>query len=433
LIVTNTLKHLLRIHYEDYRRRARRANTYTDPRDSLPPASEVWEQFKTLSKGSLNWLKLALDTSRPDQLLVSSIPFQQKLIGDENITTLEDIDPTLSILAASYKLAKAHPNRFCQQKPQKLVEYSWGLHHEDWMRAYAVITFACKEHILFAHGFEMDSETTMLGAYMDLCQATEGLEFFGFITHELLQQVKTTGRLEWMAAMQLERDITEMENLSQLATKDEIKYTINSLFQSKTATERDLIVQDTDSVLSEIITEAVCTTLSTISPGTGSEEKFDSLNKSANMKRSQTIESERKDLLALLRSRVCRAQYEASKQTASKDHHRHDDHQLARDAAGATQSDKAKEKISFNSNVDLENLRKARAQLGEFLPSNQDLTSICRLRDIDADTFSINPLKLRLKARAPQVIGMLFFSVTQYYILAGKYRVEINIVMVYDR
>lgn len=380
-LVPNTLTHLLRIHYRDYRRRQGIANTNVS--DSFPPASKVWEQFRTLWNGNLNWLKLALDTSRPDQILVSSIPFQQKLVENGHNITLRDIDPVLSVLAATYKLAKAHPNRFCQQQPLQPSEHTWGLHHEDWMRAYAVITFACENHFSFAYDFEWDTNMAMFATHMDLSQEAQESESFGYITDELLRQVETLERLNRMTAMQqdqeldfpeLEYGINEIEDLSRLATKDEIEYAINTLglFQSKTAAERDRIIQDTDGAWSEIITEAVCATLGTIVPGTDLDEELNSLKVPAKMRRSPITESERGSLRALLKSRV-----------------------------------KANEHISSNSTIDSKRVRKARAQIGENLSPNQDLSSICSLRDIDVNTVSVDPCNSPIKARAPHIIGML--------------------------
>lgn len=411
LAVPNTLTHFIRIYYEDYRRR--KGTAYRNPSDGFPPASEIWEHFRMLLKGNLNWLKLALDTSRPNQVLVSSVPFQQKLVGDEQNITLIDIDPILSILAASYKLAKAHPSRFCQQQPHPPIEHIWGLHHEDWMRAYAVTTFSCARHIWFAFRFESNPDTTLFSAYMDfshLTQKARDSESFGYITDELLQQVKMPEGPDRMTAMQQERGIIGMENLSRLATKDEIKYTINTLglFQSRTAAERDCIIQDTGSALSEIITEAVCTTLGTIAPGTDLDEELNSCEVSSKMRQPPVTESEREALRVLLKSRVCRVQYDASKQTAVDDHRRHDGYQSIIDAGGATRPHKANEDISSSSIIDLEKLRNARAQIGENLPPNQDLASICSLRGIDVNTLSLNPYNAKYIGKVSHIIGMLF-------------------------
>lgn len=374
--VPKTLTHLLRIHYQGYRRRQSIANTKAS--DSVPPASKVWDRFRTLWNGSLNWLKLALDTSRPDQILVSCTPFQQKLVGDGHNITLKDIDPILSILAATYKLAKAYPSRFCQQQSLQPSEHTWGLHHEDWMRAYAVITFACENHFSFASSFEQNHNAAMFGTYMDLAQKTQQSESFGYITDELLRQVETPKRPNWMTAMQQDQEIDfpELEeDLSRLATKDEIKHATDTLglFQSKTAAERDRIIQDTNGAWSEIITDAVCATLGTIVPGTDLDEELSSLQVPTKMRRSPITESERRALRALLKSRV-----------------------------------KANEHISSNRNIDLERLIKARVQVGENPSPNQDLSSICSLRGIDVNTLSVDPYNSTIKARAPHIIGMLF-------------------------
>ncbi|KAM0522435.1 hypothetical protein ACHAPE_002025 [Trichoderma viride] len=220
----------------------------------------------------------------------------------------------------------------------------------------------------------------MFATHMDSSQEAQESESFGYITDELLRQVETLERLNRMATMQqdqeldfpeLEHGITEIENLSRLATKDEIEYAINTLglFQSKTAAERDCIIQDTDGAWSEIITEAVCATLGTIVPGTDLDEELNSLRVPAKMRRSPITESERGSLRALLKSRV-----------------------------------KANERISSNSTIDLKRLRKARAQIGENLSPNQDLSSICSLRGIDENTVSVDSCNSPIKARAPHII-----------------------------
>lgn len=384
LTVPNTLAHLLRIHYPDYHYRQQQNTGYTNVSGSFPLASQVWEQFWTLLQGNLNWLKLALDASRPDQILVSSTPFQQKLVEVGHNTTLKDIDPVLSILAASYKLAKAHPNRFCQQQPQNPTEYAWGLHHEDWMRAYAVITFTCDNHVWLASGLETNTNLEFFGPFMALHGQTQKSKSFGYITDELLRLVETPERFNRVTAMQQDQEIyfplfecgiVEIENLSRLATKDEIEYAISTLglFQSKTAAERDRIMQDTDGTWSEIITEAVCATLGTIVPGTDLDDQLNSLQVPTKMRRSPITKNERGALRALLKSRV-----------------------------------KANEHISSKNNIDTERLRKARAQIGENISSNQDLSNICSLRGIDVNTLSVNLYNSPLKARAPHIIGMLF-------------------------
>ncbi|KAK1241312.1 hypothetical protein MKX08_001286 [Trichoderma sp. CBMAI-0020] len=217
----------------------------------------------------------------------------------------------------------------------------------------------------------------MFATHMDTFSRTQESESFGYITDELLRQVETPKRLNRMAAMQQDQEIAfpELEeNLSRLVTKDEIKYAINTLglFQSKTAAERDRIIQDTNGAWSEIITDAVCATLGTIVLGTDLDEELNSLQIPTTMRRSPITESERGSLQALLRSRV-----------------------------------KANEQISSNNTIDLEKLSKKRAYLGENLPPDQDLASICSLRNIDVDTLSVNQYNSPIKARAPHIIAMV--------------------------
>lgn len=393
LAVPNTLTRVLRTHYLDYRYRKQQNTGYTSVSGSFPPASRVWERFWTLSQGNLNWLKLALDTSRPDQVLVSSIPFQQKLVEDEHNITLKDIDPILSILAASYKLAKAHPNRFCQQQPHKPIEYVWGLHHEDWTRAYAVITFACDQHIWLAFDIETKTGMGFFGPYKNLNGKMRKSESFGYVTDELLRQEKTLDGPDRLTATRQERGVTEMENLSRLATKAEIKDTINSLelFRSKTADDRDRLIHDTGGALSEIMVEAVCKTLGIVAPGIDLHKKLKTLGVPTRRRRFPITESESEVLRALLKSRV-----------------------------------KANEHISSNSNIDLERMKKASAHNGENLSPDQELSSICNFRGTDVNTLSSVPYKSPIEARAPHILGMFYYN-HQITYLNPKLLIEINI------
>lgn len=383
-------------------------------------------------KGDLNWLKLALDTSRPDQILVSSSRSQQKLVEDEHNITLRDIDPALSVLAASYKLIITHPSRFCQQQPQEPNENTWGIHHEEWMRAYAVICFACEKHISFAISLEMNPSLTLFTTKLIFSHTRQKSKSFGYITDELLPQAKAPdgpGRTTTMQLdqetdfLELEHSIAEMGNLSQLATKDEINQTINAieLFQSKITAKSDHIIQDTDGALSEIIIEAVCTTLGTIVPGTDLDKGLGSLEVATKMRRPPITENETEALRMLLKSRFYRVQLDASKHTASDNEHPQYVLQPVIIAEDATRPDKANGHISSKSSIDLKRLRKARARLGENLPTNQDLTSICSLRGIDVNSLSVNPHNPPQGAKAPQILGMFFFSIIKQHILVRGY------------
>ncbi|PTB39400.1 hypothetical protein M441DRAFT_460351 [Trichoderma asperellum CBS 433.97] len=337
----NTLRRLIRIYYRD--------------------AQSLWTT-------DLSWIKLALDTSRPDQFLVSSMQSQQNLVEDELNATMEDIDPALSLLAASYKLIRAYPSRFCQRSSPQIYEYTWGIHQEDWMRAYAVVTFTCAKHVLFASQYERNPNVALSDALEPyFSKEIQNSEFFGYVTDELLAQRKTMPGVhnmkaemepvEEMNVLELVDDTAEMRNLSQLATKDEIAHVLDTaeFFQSMSAAERDRIIQDTDSALSEIITKAVCTTLGAIVPGIDLNKGLNALRRSNNMQQSPVTESESKALQTLLKSQI----------------------------------------------------RCERAQLGENLPPNQDLTIICSLRDIDMNTLSVSPYNPLLKAKAPQILVIL--------------------------
>lgn len=386
LTAPNQLTHLIRIYHHEH---ANDNVLYFSIVDIFPPASEVWERFRSLWKKDLRWLRLALDTSRPDQILVSSTQSRQQLVEDELDVTLRDIDPELSLLAASYKLIKAYPNRFCQRQPRKQNEYTWGIHHEDWMRAYAVTTFTCARHVLIANELERKRETTLF----EFSEDPQKSMFYGYATDELLAQVMTASEghdlttavklAHGVNATELERNVTKMPNPWQLALEARITQVIKTtrLFQSKTAAERARIVHNTDGALSEIITETVCTTLHTLVPGIDLDEEINALKVSPKMQRSTITKSEGESLRKLLKSMFCRVEFDAPQQIY--------------------------------------------ARLGGNLLPNEDSTGGI----IDVSTVSINPYNLVVKAKVSQFIGMFFFSVIKQHILARRYVIGISVII----
>jgi hypothetical protein len=329
-------------------------------------------------------------------------------VVDESTITLQDIDPALSLLAASYKLIKANPNRFCQQQPSNLDEYTWDIHHEDWMRAHAVITYTRARQSFLADFFQINAG--QFPARIRTSVEQERPEFYGYVTDELLEKAssghnKTTAVefIQEMSTIDPDSDAAEVYKLSQLATHDEIFRVLNTtkFFRTKTVAERDRIIQDTHGALSEAITEAVCTTLSTIAPGIDLDEALNSLNIPIKMQRSRINNNERKVLQTLLRPQVRRAQFEVFKPATPS----LQDHPDGDDVIGDNINDG---EILSNGivNHELGELRKARAQIGENLPPNQDLINICRLRGIDVNTLAVNPYNPLTIARAPQIPGI---------------------------
>lgn len=294
---------------------------------------------------------------------------QQNLVEDELNATMEDIDPALSLLAASYKLIRAYPSRFCQRSSPQIYEYTWGIHQEDWMRAYAVVTFTCAKHVLFASQYERNPNVALSDALEPyFSKEIQNSEFFGYVTDELLAQRKTMPGVhnmkaemepvEEMNVLELVDDTAEMRNLSQLATKDEIAHVLDTaeFFQSMSAAERDRIIQDTDSALSEIITKAVCTTLGAIVPGIDLNKGLNALRRSNNMQQSPVTESESKALQTLLKSQIRCVQYGAFKQTIPGDQYRQDPPQRIVKVEDFTSFHKVEEHTMSNSAVDFEKL-----------------------------------------------------------------------------
>ncbi len=89
-------------------------------------------------------LKRTLDESEPHQVLVNKRCLTEMIKKDNGIY-VRDIDPVLSVLSTSYELIKAYPDRFCQRHPSGPIEYTWNIHHEDWIRAHVVIVTRRKD------------------------------------------------------------------------------------------------------------------------------------------------------------------------------------------------------------------------------------------------------------------------------------------------
>lgn len=292
------------------------------------------------------------------------------------------------------------------------------------MRAHAVTTFTCTTHLLFAAEYKRDPNKALsdvLKPYFS--EKQQKSKSFGYATDALLAQMKTASGVhdmkaavepvQEMAILELEHDTAEMRNLSQPATEYEIAYVLNTtkFFHSKTTAERGRLIQDTDGTLSKMITEAVCTTLGTIVPGIDLDKSLNISRDSNKIHQPPITDSEKKSLQTLLKSQVCWIQFDASKQKVPGGQYRQDILQPVIDVGDFTSSDGFDERISSNSSVNLEKLSKVRARLGENLPPNQDLTAICNLRGIDVNALSVNLYNPLLKARAPQITGMSFFSI----------------------
>ncbi|KAM0258612.1 hypothetical protein ACHAQJ_003783 [Trichoderma viride] len=408
LAVPKTAKHLVRLYYRppEQRYNAGYANAN---------ASERFGRLESDRK----WLKPALDRSGPDQILISVKPSHTKLITDESTITLGDIDPVLSLLAASYKLIKANPNRFCQQQPPNPDEYTWNIHHEDWMRAHAVITLTRARQSYLADMFDINvGQFPSSVVPVAFSFEEKRSELHGYATDELLAKMKhLLGGHNEMAAAKLIQEITtldpehgvaDMSKLSQFAINDHIIRVLNTtgLLRFKAIVERDRIIHDTDGALSEVITEVACTTLGTIAPGIDLNEAIKSLNIPTKMQRSTITESEREALQTLLKSQACRAQFDVPKPILASSTQNHQVVLRSVSEEGEILSDSEPDEHTFSTgilNTELENLRKTTAQLGENLPPNQDLISICSLRGIDVNTLAVNPYSRLTVAKAPQI------------------------------
>ncbi|PNP55127.1 hypothetical protein THARTR1_04816 [Trichoderma harzianum] len=95
-------------------------------------------------------LKEALDIRRIDEVLVSYTDHGYDFCVQDDVN-LDQPQLVLVTIACMYKLIKANPSRFTE--PTVGVEKDecvWGIHHEDWQRAYAVIFYVKYRREYFA-------------------------------------------------------------------------------------------------------------------------------------------------------------------------------------------------------------------------------------------------------------------------------------------
>ncbi|PKK50361.1 hypothetical protein CI102_3242 [Trichoderma harzianum] len=101
-----------------------------------------------------HWLKAFLDNGRTDEVLVWGSILGYPNFGVQNHANhanLFQLDSVLTAIACMYKLIKANPSRFREPTEGLENECVWGIHHEDWQRAHAVITFVKYRRAFFRH------------------------------------------------------------------------------------------------------------------------------------------------------------------------------------------------------------------------------------------------------------------------------------------
>ncbi|KAL6798765.1 hypothetical protein J3E68DRAFT_301572 [Trichoderma sp. SZMC 28012] len=103
-----------------------------------------------------HWLKVFLDNGRTDEVLVwgsiLGLNFRvQNHANHANHANLFQLEPVLTAIACMYKLIKANPSRFREPTEGLENECVWGIHHEDWQRAHAIIIFVKYRRAFFRH------------------------------------------------------------------------------------------------------------------------------------------------------------------------------------------------------------------------------------------------------------------------------------------
>ncbi|EHK18140.1 uncharacterized protein TRIVIDRAFT_67348 [Trichoderma virens Gv29-8] len=354
--VPKTIKQFIRLQYS--RNELCNANTMS----ILPQASE------------------SLDESDSQQILITK-GCPAELVTEGSSVRLQDIDLVLSILSAAYKLIKENPGRFCQRYPSESNQYTWDIHHEDWMRAHAVTVYTITRQIEMAEAFK----TPIPGDEKWLCRNDK---------KNLLSEYNTTTSMDFIQELDIldcEHDTARMNMTSQLAETD-VTDALNTgrRYQSENADERRPITEDNTCTLAESITDAVCAALDAISPGVVMGNEIYSPDIPLTMRQPQITKNEVDALQVMLKRQACRAQFREPSPTA--------------ESTANTHPDALQEKGSGKSSATrFRALVKMRAQLGDSLPPNQDLESICRHRRIDMNTLAVNPHNPSTVAKAPQI------------------------------
>lgn len=104
----------------------------------FPNRATIWQHLALKRDDYL--LKEALDRGRIDEVLVSFKRWDAEP-RVQNHAHLFEVDFVLSVIACIYKVIKANPSRFREPTEGLENQCVWGIHHEDWQRAHAVIWF----------------------------------------------------------------------------------------------------------------------------------------------------------------------------------------------------------------------------------------------------------------------------------------------------
>lgn len=236
--------------------RHRRPTGHQNASCIISQAYRVWGRFGELQQ---RWphRKDSLDGRKPSQVMV--LPGFRFVDEDDVSTAVPDY--SFSLLAACYKLMKSHPLRFCHSGSLKPEEYVWGIHHEDWMRAHAVIVFTITRQLTIEGIVQSCRDTSAALKFGSPYHMSLDSEIYGYVASE---ELAAGGHLLRDPA----HDAIDTQLMSRRATNEEIAYVLRDIvtWRSKSDFERLSILQDPWGALVEVVTDAVCVTLDLITP-----------------------------------------------------------------------------------------------------------------------------------------------------------------------
>ncbi|KAH6605463.1 hypothetical protein Trco_007170 [Trichoderma cornu-damae] len=388
---------------------------------SVPQFLHFVDFIVTVLRGDLPVPLCFLHNNRPLRTGVTSCVListsrVNAIIQDQDTVLMKDVDPILSVIACMYKLIKANTRRFRQRTVsntnEDLGESTWDIHHEDWMRAYAVVCF-------FKNRRYNKKEVPKSGRmrYIGVRGRVEHSEIYGYATLDIVASVADTGEehnltvaseiLRERSILDPEFDEAAVRQLTQKASDHQIAVALDAVdsLRRMSDRERQRIMADTDGALSEVITESVSATLQLIAPGI---DLAKTLEKTVPKRQQRTpITPQELDQLRASFAARLRVHPPAIKPKRLGSSPKDQRANLQAVAGAGDISALVGESGQGLGEVDgaLKNLRAMRAQLGETLPPNQDLRAICLRRGIDLETLGVNPNNANTRAKAPQIPG----------------------------
>lgn len=342
-----------------------------------------------------------------------------QVIENPRQADIKEMDAILTLLGAIYKLMVLNHERFCQKSSENTKEYTWGFHHEDWQRAYAIIAFVKGRR---TKTIEVPERGPM--QYIGVRGKIENAEIYGFATLEILSTVEgledgsylgaAVDSAKEMALLDPEHDKEAMRKLAERGTNEQIARALDAIdsVRKKPQSMRESLIENDDGALEDIISEETVNTLHAIAPGIDLSRAL--LSTVPKAQQREKITSKEREALANLFRENLRIYTPPSPASNSSDGNRYQELQTITTAGDVSGLADESGTISAGQHVDteFESLRNMRALLGENVPENQDLEEICKLRGIDIDTLAVNSHNPSVTAKAPQIPGLSFTPCT---------------------